>query len=56
MKSRWKYSAKYKSPNGCKASITSSVRADSFDEAYEEVCNQLRHQSFELIGMTIEKE
>lgn len=56
MKSRWKYSAEYKSASGAKASITSSVMARSFDEAFEQVKGQLKHQSLELVGMELRKE
>jgi hypothetical protein len=56
MKSRWKYSAEYKSASGTKASITSSVMARSFDEAFEQVKDQLKHQSLELVGMELRKE
>ncbi|ASR75520.1 hypothetical protein SEA_MILDRED21_123 [Streptomyces phage Mildred21] len=55
MKSNWKYSAHYKSPSGGKASITSQVKANTFDEAYEQVRDQLKHQSFELVGMELRK-
>lgn len=55
MKGSWKYSAHYKSPSGGNASITSQVKADTFDEAYEQVRNQLKHQSFELVGMELRK-
>ncbi|QNN98359.1 hypothetical protein SEA_LILMARTIN_118 [Streptomyces phage LilMartin] len=55
MKSIWKYSADYESPNGGKASISSSVKAKDFDEAYELIRDQLKHQSFELVGMTVRK-
>lgn len=55
MKNRWKYTAQYQSPAGGKASITSQVKANTFDEAYELVRDQLKHQSFELIGMELRK-
>lgn len=56
MKSRWKYSAEYKSPSGASAFIVSSVRAKSFDEAYKQVRDQLKHQSLELVGLELRKD
>lgn len=55
MKSKWKYSAEYESTSGAKASITSSVTARNFDEAYKQVKDQLKHQSLELVGMELRK-
>jgi hypothetical protein len=55
MKCKWRYSAEYESASGAKASITSSVTAHNFDEALEQVREQLKHQSLELVGMELRK-
>jgi hypothetical protein len=54
MQSRWKYSVEYKS-SGVSCFIAGSVQADSFDEAYNQIRDQLRHQSLELVGLELRK-
>ena len=53
---KWKYSAEYKARSGASAFIVSSVRAKSFDEAYKQVRDQLKHQSLELVGLELRKD
>lgn len=56
MKNRWKYSAEYKFESGASAFIMGSVRAKNFDEAFQLVKNELKHQSLELVGLELRKD